>query len=105
MSSLSLQTGENEEEKAIRETIRLYFRGDRDRAPEHWKRAFHPTANRPLTADKRPVPAYFWSEDSKYVLYVQDKGGNENYHVYAVDATAPPEETTGVPPARDLTPY
>jgi len=61
-------------------------------------------AARPLTADERPVPGYFWSEDSKYVLYVQDKGGNENFHVYAVDPKAAPEEATGVPPARDLTP-
>lgn len=29
---------------------------------------------RPLTDDDRPVPGYFWSRDSEYVLYVQDKG-------------------------------
>ena len=61
-------------------------------------------AARPLTADERPVPGYFWSEDGRYVLYVQDKGGNEDFHVYAVDPTAAAEEATGVPPARDLTP-
>ena len=59
---------------------------------------------RPLTADERPVSGYFWSHDSEYVLYVQDKGGNENFHVWAVDADAEAEEGTGVPPARDLTP-
>jgi dipeptidyl aminopeptidase/acylaminoacyl peptidase len=63
-------------------------------------------AARPLTADTtRPVRGYFWSEDGRYLLYVQDKGGNENYHVYAVDPTVTPESATGVPPARDLTPY
>ncbi|RMD88683.1 MAG: S9 family peptidase, partial [Calditrichaeota bacterium] len=61
-------------------------------------------AARPITADKRPVPGYFWSQDSKYILYAQDKGGNENFHVYAVDPSAKPEAETGVPPARDLTP-
>jgi dipeptidyl aminopeptidase/acylaminoacyl peptidase len=61
-------------------------------------------AARPLTADDRPVPGYFWSEDGRYVLYVQDKGGNEDFHVYAVDPAASAEEATGVPPARDLTP-
>ncbi|MDA8019032.1 MAG: S9 family peptidase, partial [Thermoanaerobaculia bacterium] len=61
-------------------------------------------AARPVTADERPVPGYFWSEDSKWLLYVQDKGGNEDFHVYAVDPSAGPEEATGVPPARDLTP-
>jgi len=61
-------------------------------------------AAKPVTADKRPVPGYFWSRDSKYILYVQDKDGNENFHVYAVDPTAEQENETGVPPARDLTP-
>lgn len=59
---------------------------------------------KPITADDRPVPGYFWSRDSKYILYVQDKGGDENFHIYAVDHAANPEEKTGVPPARDLTP-
>jgi dipeptidyl aminopeptidase/acylaminoacyl peptidase len=61
-------------------------------------------AARPLTADERPVPGYFWSRDGQYVLYVQDKGGNENYHVYAVDPSQPAQDETGVPPARNLTP-
>jgi dipeptidyl aminopeptidase/acylaminoacyl peptidase len=61
---------------------------------------------RPVTADTtRPVTSYFWSEDARYVLYAQDKGGNENYHVYAVDPRAESAPATGVPPARDLTPY
>ncbi|MDX1583137.1 MAG: prolyl oligopeptidase family serine peptidase, partial [Thermoanaerobaculia bacterium] len=60
----------------------------------------------PITADtERPVTGYFWSEDSEYVLYVQDKGGDEDFHVYAVDPLAEPEADSGVPPARDLTPY
>ncbi|MCG8424337.1 MAG: alpha/beta fold hydrolase [Proteobacteria bacterium] len=58
---------------------------------------------RPITADKRPVPGYFWSRDGRHILYVQDKGGNENYHVYAVDPSASPVAATGVPPARNLT--
>ena len=64
------------------------------------------TAARPITADStRPVPGYFWSQDGKWVLFVQDRGGNENFHVFAVDPTAAPEPVTGVPPARDLTPH
>ena len=57
-----------------------------------------------LTADERPVVGYFWTEDGRYVLYVQDRGGDENFHVYAIDPAATAEATTGVPPARDLTP-
>ncbi|MGH7454618.1 MAG: S9 family peptidase, partial [bacterium] len=59
---------------------------------------------KPVTADTRPVPGYFWSQDSRYVLYAQDKGGNENFHVYVVNPATAPEAATGVPPARDLTP-
>ena len=54
-----------------------------------------------MTTDTlRPVTQYFWTRDGRYILYVQDKGGNENFRVYAVDPTQP-----GVPVARDLTPF
>ena len=59
---------------------------------------------RPLTADKRPVPGYFWSRDSAFILYVQDRDGDENFHVWAVDPAGPVVAETGVPAARDLTP-
>ncbi|MFW6085404.1 MAG: S9 family peptidase [Gemmatimonadota bacterium] len=63
-------------------------------------------AARPVTADTtRPVTGYGWSEDSEYVFYVQDKGGNENFHVYVLDPDAEAEPGTGVPPARDVTGY
>jgi dipeptidyl aminopeptidase/acylaminoacyl peptidase len=69
------------------------------------KTADEPFENaRPLTADKRPVPGYFWSRDSRYVLYVQDRDGDENYHVWAVDPAGAVVVETGVPAARNLTP-
>jgi dipeptidyl aminopeptidase/acylaminoacyl peptidase len=58
---------------------------------------------RPLTDDDRPVPGYFWSRDGEYVMYVQDKGGDENFHVWAVDVDAGPAEGEDVPAARNLT--
>jgi dipeptidyl aminopeptidase/acylaminoacyl peptidase len=58
---------------------------------------------KPLTDEKRPVPGYFWSRDGKYILYVQDKGGDENYNAYAVNPADPPAPGKEVPPARDLT--
>src|SRR5260370_23424036 len=43
------------------------------------------SAARLLTAEtKRPIAGYFWSRDSKYILYVKDNDGDENYNVYAV---------------------
>lgn len=60
----------------------------------------------PVTADTtRPIPGHFWTQDGEEILFIQDKGGNENYHVYAVNPRAEANATTGVPPARDLTPY
>lgn len=61
-------------------------------------------AARPLTADvQRPVRSYFWSRDGKYILYAQDKGGDENFNIYSVDPSAPDAAGAGVPENRDLT--
>ena len=69
------------------------------------KRAEEPfAAAKPVTADtKRPIPGYFWSEDGKYILFVQDQGGDENFNVYAVNPAASPEAGRQVPAARNLT--
>ena len=57
-----------------------------------------------VTAEaRRPIPGFFWSRDSKYVLFVQDQGGDENYNVYAVDPSAAPAAGQDVPAARNLT--
>lgn len=61
-------------------------------------------AARPMTNDqKRPVASYFWSRDLKYVLFVQDNGGDENFNVYAVDPAGKPADGSPVPTARNLT--
>ncbi|HMI49047.1 MAG TPA: hypothetical protein VK481_10280, partial [Gemmatimonadaceae bacterium] len=52
---------------------------------------------------KRPVTQYFWSRDGKYILFVQDQGGDENFNVYAVDPAAPVAAGSDVPTARNLT--
>lgn len=62
------------------------------------------SAARLLTAEaKRPIPGYFWTRDSKFILYVKDNDGDENYNVYAVDPAAKSAEGTEAPPSRDLT--
>jgi len=61
-------------------------------------------AAKPITNDKkRPISAYFWSRDGKYVLYAQDKLGDENYNVYAVNPADAPAAGAPVPAARNLT--
>ena len=59
-------------------------------------------AARPVTADSEsPIPFYLWSADGQYILYAQDKGGNENFRIYAVE---PETLNEGTPNTRDLTP-
>ena len=51
----------------------------------------------------RPVTSYFWSRDGKYILFVQDKAGDENFNVYAIDPSEKPAEGAAVPKARNIT--
>ncbi len=42
--------------------------------------------DRVLTHDTdRGIRSYFWAGDSRHLLYVQDKGGNENWRLYGLD--------------------
>src|SRR3989440_11344832 len=63
-----------------------------------WVRTVGKTDDRPITRDRtRPVRFYFWQGDSKHLLYLQDKAGDENWRVYQTDVAT---RTT-----RDLTPF
>jgi len=55
------------------------------------------------TETKRPIPGFFFSRDSKLILYVKDKDGDENYNVWAVDPKAPNAAGSEAPPSRNLT--
>lgn len=62
------------------------------------------SAARLLTTEtKRPIPGYFWTRDSRFILYVKDNDGDENYNVYAVDPAAKPAAGEEASPSRDLT--
>jgi dipeptidyl aminopeptidase/acylaminoacyl peptidase len=62
------------------------------------------SAARPMTNDQtRPVRSYFWSRDSKYVLFVQDNGGDENFNVYAVNPADKAAQGSPVPLSRNIT--
>jgi dipeptidyl aminopeptidase/acylaminoacyl peptidase len=47
----------------------------------------------------RGIRSHSWSRDSSRILYSQDQGGNENFHVYAADLSRPGD------PSVDLTPF
>jgi dipeptidyl aminopeptidase/acylaminoacyl peptidase len=59
---------------------------------------------KPITADTaRPVRIYFWSRDGRFILFAQDKAGDENFNVYAVNPADSPAAGQDVPAARNLT--
>jgi dipeptidyl aminopeptidase/acylaminoacyl peptidase len=63
--------------------------GPRDGVLNIWVApADNPEAAKPLTNDReRPVRQYFWAPDSSQVLYIQDKGGDENFLLYGVNVS------------------
>ena len=55
---------------------------------------------RRVTADdNRSIVGYRWTDDPRWMLYVQDGNGDENWHLYRVDLENPDA------PAVDLTPF
>ncbi len=51
-----------------------------------------------VTSDeKRGIRQYFWAHDGKHLLYLQDAGGDENFHLFAAEL--------GTGKTRDLTPF
>ena len=55
------------------------------------------------TETARPVAGFLWTRDSKFIVYVKDSGGDENFNAYAVDPGAAPVPNADAPPSRDLT--
>ena len=63
-----------------------------------WIKTIGKNDDRMVTNDtKRGVRQYFFAQDGKTLLYLQDVGGNENFHLYAVPLAGGE--------ARDLTPH
>lgn len=56
--------------------------------------ADNPDAARAMTnATDRPIRQHFWSPDASAVMYIQDKGGDENFLLYRVDIDSGVETT------------
>ncbi len=61
-------------------------------------------AARVITNDtKRGIRFHGWALDSSHVLYMQDEGGTEEWHIYAVDVTQ--EKTLDLTPLAGVTCY
>ncbi len=56
--------------------------------------ASNPKAARALTNERqRPIRQYFWAPDSKQILFINDKGGDENFLLYGVDVSSGEQRT------------
>ncbi len=63
-----------------------------------WVRSVGSKDDRPVTQDRdRGIRSYRWAENGHQILYIQDKDGDENWHLYSLDLTDGQQ--------RDLTPY
>ncbi len=63
-----------------------------------WVKTIGAEDDRAVTKDdNRGIRRYFWAQDSRHIMYLQDVGGNENWRLYAVNL-----ETDEI---RDLTPF
>ncbi|MBI4717820.1 MAG: S9 family peptidase [Planctomycetes bacterium] len=63
-----------------------------------WIRTVGKSDDRVVTKDRiRGIRSFFWAENNEQILYVQDKGGDENWHIYCV--------TLGTNEEKDLTPF
>jgi len=52
------------------------------------------TAAKPMTSEKvRPIRAYSWMANGEDIVYAQDKGGDENFLLYAVNVKTSKERT------------
>jgi len=56
------------------------------------------------TETSRAIRQYQWAEDSRTILFLQDIEGDENFHLWSIDATASSTDSSAAPAAQDLTP-
>jgi dipeptidyl aminopeptidase/acylaminoacyl peptidase len=63
-----------------------------------WVRSIGGTDDRVVARDPaRPITTMRWQGDGKHVLYLQDAGGNENFHLFQADLEGGvPRDLTGV---------
>ena len=77
---------------------RLAYLAPKDGVLNVWVGAVGGEDFEPVTDDRvRGIRMYFWAEDNRHIVYIQDQDGDENWRVYAVDPATKE--------VRDLTPF
>ncbi len=75
------------------------FRAPFDGQLQLWISRRHLGVDSALRVSDGPAESFVWSRDSQYLLFMRDGDGDENFHLFAVEA-----DTTGGGVVRDLTP-
>jgi len=55
-----------------------------------------------LTKSKSPIMGYFWTHDSKYIIFVNDNDGDENMNVFSVDPYTDNPESHNLTPLKEV---
>lgn len=77
---------------------KLAYLAPQDGVLNVWVRTLGQTDDRVVTRDPlRGIRSFFWQGDSAHLLYLQDSGGDENFHLYQTEIAT--EQT------EDLTPF
>jgi dipeptidyl aminopeptidase/acylaminoacyl peptidase len=59
---------------------------DKNNVLQVWVKTIGQDDDKIVTADKkRGIRQYFWAENSRQLIYLQDSDGDENYHLFGVD--------------------
>lgn len=79
-----------------------YLAPDAKNVLQVWVRTIGQNDDRAVTQDeKRGIRQYYWAYDNKHLLYLQDVGGNEDFHLFATElATNKTRELTPYPGVR-----
>jgi dipeptidyl aminopeptidase/acylaminoacyl peptidase len=78
--------------------VLTYLAADDKGVMNVWVRTLGQEDDKVVTADKkRGIPYYKWQQDSEHILYIQDRDGDEDWHVYQTNL-----KTKNT---RDLTPF
>ena len=71
---------------------------DKKNVLQVWVKTIGKDDDKVVTADpKRGIRQFFWAENSKMLIYLQDSDGDENFHLFGVDLASGN--------VRDLTPF
>ena len=71
---------------------------DKKNVLQVWVKTIGKDDDKTVTADpKRGIRQFFWAENSKMLVYMQDSDGDENFHLFGVDLASGN--------VRDLTPF